>query len=56
MYVDDLARAIYFILKKKINRDKKLLNIIKKTSLINVGSGKEYTIKQVAKRFAKLKI
>ena len=54
MYVDDLARAIYFILKKKINRDKKLLNIIKKTSLINVGSGKEYTIKQVAKKICKI--
>ena len=54
MYVDDLARAIYFILKKKISRDKKLLNIIKKTSLINVGSGKEYTIKQVAKKICKI--
>lgn len=50
MHVDDLAQAIYFIVKKKIANDRNLLKILKKTSLINVGSGKEYTIKEVAKK------
>ncbi len=54
MYVDDLSHAIFFIVKKKINNDKKLLTIIKKTSLINVGSGKEYTIKEIVKKICKI--
>ena len=54
MYVDDLARAIFFILNKKIKKDKKLLSVLKKTSLINVGSGKEYLIKDIAKIICKL--
>ena len=54
MYVEDLARAIYFIVIKKINNDRKLLNILKKSSLINVGSGQEFTIKQVAKKICKV--
>ena len=53
MYVDDLSGAIFFILKKKITNDKKLLNILRKTALINVGSGKEYSIKDIAKRICK---
>jgi GDP-L-fucose synthase len=54
MFVDDLARAIFFILNKKIKKDKKLLSVLKKTSLINVGSGKEYLIKDIAKIICKL--
>ena len=44
MYVDDLSSAIFFVLKKKILNDRKLLSILKKTPLINVGSGKELRI------------
>ncbi len=54
MYVDDLSSAIFFILKKKIMNDRRLINILKKTALINVGSGKEYTIKEVAKKICKI--
>ena len=48
MHVDDLADAIGYLLKLKINNDKKFLKIIKKNSLINVGSGKELQIKKFA--------
>ena len=47
MYVDDLARAIYFCLEKKVLKNKKFLNLIKRNSVINVGSGNEFTIKQL---------
>ena len=53
MYVDDLASAIYFIVNKKVRNDKKLLKYLNKNSLINVGSGKEYSIKEFAKKVAK---
>jgi len=49
MYVDDLARAIYFVLIKKMTKDKNLSKIIKRNSVINVGSGNEFTIRQFAK-------
>lgn len=54
MYVEDLARAIYFLLKKKISKDKKLLNIIKRNPVINVGSESEFTIKEFAKIICKI--
>ena len=54
MYVDDLAGAIFFILEKKILKDKKLLKIIKNNPVINIGSGKEFSIKQFAKIICKL--
>ena len=54
MHVDDLASAIYFILKAKVLKNKKLINFLKKTSLINVGSGNELTIKQFAKKICKI--
>lgn len=54
MYVDDLANAVLFVVKKKINNDRKLLNVIKKTSLINVGSGQEYTVADFAKKICKI--
>jgi|TARA_B100000780_G_C21106753_1_gene446987 GDP-L-fucose synthase len=54
MHVDDLASAISFILKKKINNDFKLLKLIKKSSVINVGSGYEHTIENFAKIICKL--
>ena len=54
MHVDDLASAIYFILKAKVSKNKKLINFLKKTSLINVGSGNEFTIKQFAKKICKI--
>ena len=44
MHVDDLANAIGFLLKLKINNDKKLKKIIKTNSLINVGSLKTIEI------------
>lgn len=54
MHVEDLARAIYFCLKKKIYRDKKFLKMIKRNPVINVGSGNEFTIKQFAKMICKI--
>ena len=54
MHVDDLSSAIYFIIKKKLNNNKLLLNYLKKSSLINVGSRNEYTIKQYAILITKL--
>tara|TARA_B100000035_G_scaffold290736_1_gene278074 strand:- start:10865 stop:11839 length:975 start_codon:yes stop_codon:yes gene_type:complete len=54
MYVDDLARAIHFILEKKISKNKKLLNIIKRNPVINVGSESEFTIKEFAKIICKI--
>ena len=54
MHVDDLASAIYFVIISKLNNNKKLNKILENTSLINIGSGKEYSIKQVAKMICKL--
>ena len=54
MHVDDLAAAIGFILKKKIKNDKKLLALIKKSSVINVGSGIEYSVSNFAKIICKI--
>mgnify|MGYP000918264511 FL=1 len=54
MHVDDLATAIGFILKKKIKNDTKLLKLIKKSSVINVGSGNEYSIADFAITISKL--
>jgi len=54
MYVDDLASAIYFIINKKVKNDKRLLKYLKKNSLINVGSGNEYSIKEFATKIAKV--
>lgn len=54
MHVDDLASAIFFILKKVEGKDKKVLDILKKNSHINVGVNKEYTIKQFANKIGKL--
>ena len=49
MYVDDLADAIIFLLNLKVNNNKKLLKSIRKNSLINIGSGQEYSISKFAK-------
>jgi len=54
MYVDDLANAISFILEKKILKNKRLLKIIKINPVINLGSGKEFSIKQFAKMICRL--
>ena len=54
MHVDDLASAIFFILKKVERKDKKVLNVLKKNSHINIGVNKEYTIKQFANMIGKL--
>ena len=53
MYVEDIASAIFFIMKKKILKDKILINYLKKESVINVGSDIEYTIKKIAKIISK---
>ena len=45
MHVDDLADAIGYLLKLKINNNKKLLNFIKLNSLINVESGQNLKLK-----------
>ena len=54
MYVDDLANAIGYLLKLKINNNKKLLKTLKENSLINVGSGQEFQIKKFAEIINKL--
>jgi GDP-L-fucose synthase len=54
MHVDDLASVIYFITKLKIKGNKKLISLIKKNSLINVGSGVELKIKQFAEVIKKI--
>ncbi len=54
MYVDDLAEGIVFILNLKLTNNKKLLNCIKQDSLINLGSGKEFTVKKYAQIINKL--
>ena len=54
MHVNDLSSAIYFIIIKKLNNNKLLLNYLKKSSLINVSSRNEYTIKQYAILITKL--
>ena len=53
MHVDDLSSAILFILEKIIKKNRKILKIIKEKSFLNVGSGKDYTIKQYAKLMGK---
>tara|TARA_Y100000741_G_scaffold364352_2_gene355072 strand:+ start:1133 stop:2101 length:969 start_codon:yes stop_codon:yes gene_type:complete len=54
MHVDDLSSAIFFIINKKLLNDKRLLSYLKKTSLINIGSGNEYSIKQFASKIIKI--
>ena len=54
MHVDDFASAVFFILNKVEKKDKKILKLLKKKSYINIGSNKEYTIKQYANMIAKL--
>ncbi len=54
MHVDDLADVIGYLLKLKINNNKKLLNFIKLDSLINVGSGQEFKIKKFAQIINKI--
>ena len=53
MHVDDLSRAIIFILKlKKKNYEDLILS--NKFSLINIGSGEEISIKNLAQKIAKI--
>ena len=54
MHVDDLASAVFFILNKVKEKNKKVLDLLKKNSHINIGSSKEYTIRQYAKMIARL--
>ena len=54
LHVDDLASAVFFILNKVEQKDKRVLKVLKKNPYINIGSSKEYTIKQYANMIAKL--
>ncbi len=54
MHVDDLANAISYLLKLKVNNDKRLMKILKTDSLINIGSGQEFRIKQFAEIINKI--
>lgn len=54
MYVDDLAEGIVFILNLKLNNDPKLFKYINSNSLINLGSGQEFTVKKYAQIINKL--
>ena len=54
MHVDDISFAIFHIINKKLSKDNFLINYLKKNSVINVGSDKEYTIKQLANIISKL--
>jgi GDP-L-fucose synthase len=53
MYVDDIASAILLLIKKKISKNKFLINYLKKESVINVGSDNEYSIKKIAQIISK---
>jgi len=48
MHVDDLSNAIRKIINLLMNNNMKLNQLIKKYSFVNIGSGKDYTIKQYA--------
>lgn len=48
MHVDDLASAILFITRLLNKKNKRLIKLIKKNPLINVGSGVEHQIKDFA--------
>ena len=54
MHVDDLASAIFFILQKKIKKEKKFEDFLKKNCVINVGSSQELTIKKFAELISRL--
>ena len=54
MHVDDLASAIFFILDKKVRKDKNLDKFLKKNCVINVGSSQELTIKKFAEIISRL--
>ncbi len=54
MHVDDLSSAIYFIINKKVKKNKRLSNYLNENSLINVGSGNEYSIKNFAAKISKV--
>jgi len=54
MHVDDLSAAIFFIINKKLSNNKFLANYLSNTSVINVGSSNEYTIKQLAQIINKI--
>ena len=54
MHVDDLASAIFFILDKKIRKEKNFKEFLKKNCVINVGSGQELTIKKFAELISRL--
>jgi GDP-L-fucose synthase len=52
LYSDDLADAILFLLKMKKEKYKKYLN--NKHNIVNIGSGYEYTVKDLAKIIAEV--
>lgn len=54
MHVDDLASAIFFIMKKKITKDKDLQKFLETKCVINVGFGREFTIKKFAQLISKI--
>ena len=56
LYVDDLADAIFFILNmwEKSKNNLEINNLFKSSSWLNVGSGKEISIKELAFLIAKL--
>ena len=54
LHVDDLSNAVYKIIHLLIKNDKKLKNIIEKYSFINVGSGRDFTIKEYALMLKKI--
>ena len=53
MHVDDLASAILFILEKIVSKNRDMLKIVKKISYLNVGTGKDWTIKEYAQIIGK---
>ncbi len=54
MYVDDLASAVFFVISKLETKNKVILKTLKKYPYINIGTGKDYTIKQYASMINKL--
>ena len=48
LHVDDLSNAVYKIILLLKNNNKRLNKVIQKYNFINIGSGKDYSIKQYA--------
>jgi len=54
MYVEDLSNAIFFLMENIYQKKEKFYNFIKKNHFLNVGTGKDLSIKQYANIIKKI--